>query len=89
MLSSLELIYNNIDCNGDIVLLKSTDVEIIKEDLQVFEFLLKYLHLFSDTARNGKKYQWFDLIIASDKIEFEKIKKHLKKIKNLKRVSVV
>lgn len=60
----------------------------IKKDLQTYYTLLKYLQLFKDTARVNSKYEWFDLIISSDKKEFVDIKKRLKEIKKLKRVSV-
>lgn len=61
----------------------------IKKDLQTYNSLLKYLHIFSDTARKNRKYEWFDLIISSDKKEFKDIKNHLKDTNKLKRVSVV
>ena len=46
----------------------------IKKDLQAYNSLLKYLYIFSDTARKNRKYEWFDLIISDDKKEFKDIK---------------
>lgn len=44
-MKSLEIIEDNIDFNGDIVLLRSKDVETIKQDLEVLEILKKYLYI--------------------------------------------
>lgn len=66
-MKSLEIIENNIDFNGDIVLLKSKDVETIKQDLEVLEIIKKHLEI----------YIWQNIFSKEHELELDIILKHI------------
>lgn len=71
-------IVNNLlldNSNNNDVIISYDLLMAIQKDLLTYNSILKYLHIFSDTARKNRKYEWFDLIISSDKKEFVDIKK--------------